>query len=801
MTGPVFLSTFLGAGDATKITKGESRQIVTMMNRTSNGAKKAGNGMKADDSDNRISLLYNIIDLADLLTGSADIQGFLQRTVELVSGHLAAQVCSIYLYDEQKEALVLKATIGLNPDAVGKISLKPGEGLVGTALETGNPVNEGDAGQNPRFKYFSEAGEDRFASLLAIPIRHGSDPVGVLVVQHEDRNFFSETDVMTLRALAAQLVGAIENAKVLMGHAPDGKRKPGGCEPEALRFIKAEIGATGYAQAPVKILNRGRDLLMGVEEDDRDDTLKLADFHRAVRTTGDQLKALQNRFAARLPESASLIFSAHFMILKDPKFIGSMIQLIQDGVSPPKAVRDMAMKYIHIFSSSSHAYIREKVNDVEDLSRRLLTNLYRADLKESIIGEKRIVIAAELYPSDILKLASEEVRGIILVGGSVTSHVTILSRSLQIPMLIADCPELLRLPEDTPLIMDAEIGSIYVDPSEEIIQRFQIRNEARRKAEPFNLRMAPTTHTRDGVRVQLLCNINLLSELSVARDLKAEGIGLYRTEFPFLIRSMFPSEEEQVGIYKRLIEEMGDREIILRTLDVGGDKVLSYYDTTGENNPQLGLRSVRFSLKHPEIFQQQIRAILRAAAGRKSIRIMFPMISSLDDFCAAREVVRDCLDDLARRQILHHPDPSLGMMIEVPSVVELIEEFAGMVDFFSIGTNDFVQYMLAADRTNTRVSEYYQPWHPSVLRGLSRIVQAVKKTGKDISVCGEVARDLDYIPFLLGIGIRRLSIDPQFLPSVQQWIVELSMAEAEDFAAAVLARSTIKEVLEIVAAG
>ncbi len=746
-----------------------------------------------------LNLLCNISDLSNLLTGSVNIEGFLQQTVELVSRHLDAHVCSIYLYDEQKQELALKSTIGLNPAAVGKIHLKMGEGLVGAALEELNPVNEGDAGNSPRFKYFAEAGEDRFASLLAVPIHRGVERIGVLVVQHEAKNYFDEIDVMTLRALAAQLAGAIENANLLMDIHRMGKKPLANGDVATLRFVKAEIGSPGFAQAPAKILNRGRDVLM--EEDERDTSLTLTDFHRAVRTTGDQLKALQTSFAARLPESASLIFSAHFMILKDPKFIGKMIQLIQEGVTPPEAVRIMALKYIAVFSSSSHAYIREKVNDVEDLSRRLLTNLYRADLKESIIGEKRIVIAAELYPSDILKLASEEVRGIIMVGGSVTSHVTILSRSLQIPMLIADCADLLRLRDETPLIMDAEIGSIYIKPSEDIIRQFQIRNEARRKAKPLSPRMSSTTRTRDGVQIHLLCNINLLSELSVARSLKAEGIGLYRTEFPFLIRSMFPSEEEQVGIYKRLMDEMGDREIIIRTLDVGGDKVLSYYDAAGENNPQLGLRSIRFSLKHPDIFQQQIRAILRAAAGLANIRVMFPMISSLDDFIAAKEVVNACSADLTQRNIPHHSAPSIGMMVELPSVVEIIDAFAKTADFFSIGTNDFVQYMLAVDRTNTRVSEYYQPWHPSVLRGLSRIVGAVKKEGKDISVCGEVARDLDYIPFLLGIGVRRLSVDPQFLPSVQQWISELSMEGAEKFAADLLGQPTIKGVLKIVEAG
>jgi len=754
--------------------------------------------MSRKDRDH-FNLLCDIGDLAALVTGSHNIEAFLNSAVQLVSRHLRADVCSIYLYDESAEELVLRATLGLNPKAVGRIRMKPGEGLVGATFENLHPIREAAAGSNPLFKYFEEADEERFQSFLAVPIQRGVQRIGVLVVQHETADYFTERDVMALKASASQLAGAVENARLLMDLYEATGTRPEVQASASLKFIRGQSASEGIAQGPITFFKKSHVAFLSGDTH-RHESYTVEDFHQAVRQTSRQLADLQSRLAERLPESASLIFTAHFMILKDPKFIDRIVHQIAEGVTPPDAVRNVARHYINVFASSSHAYIREKVSDMEDLAGRILKNLFRRTAEKQENEKGKIVVAAELYPSEILKMASEEVQGVILVKGGITSHVSILARSLKIPLVIADHPQLMNLPEETPVLLDANVGNIYIRPDREILLQFAGHKAAGKAAAASPSTACRITRTGDGTRVRLLANINLLSELAVARELNAEGIGLYRTEFPFIIRPTFPSEEEQYLVYKHLLNEMADREVTIRTLDIAGDKALVYANATSGKNPDLGLRSIRFSLRNRPLFEQQLRAILRAGAASRHLRIMFPMISSLDEFREARQVVEACQRDLEREDLPHHPRPSIGMMVEVPSVVEIMPALAREVDFFSIGTNDFIQYTLAVDRTNEKVADYYRAYHPAVLRGLARVVRAATAAGREIAVCGEMGHETVYIPFLLGIGVRTLSVGPQFLPAVHERIAGLTLAEAERHARLLLAEDTLAGALKVLEA-
>jgi phosphotransferase system, enzyme I, PtsP len=745
-----------------------------------------------------LNLLCDIGELANLIIGSTDIQGFLQQTVEMVAHHLNANVGSIYLYDDTTLDLVLQATVGLNPSAVGRVRMKSGEGLVGKIFESLKPICEAHASSHPNFKYFEEADEDPFESFLAVPIHRGNEKIGVLVVQHEHPDYFDEIDVMAMRAIASQLTGAIENARLMIDQNHKTIPSRGDDLLERLRFIKGKTASGGFAHAPVVVLKADGESLLS-HRPDSEFVSTPQGFLKAVEATKQQLTDLQDRLAQRLPESASLIFEAHFMILKDARFVDAMLTKIEQGISVPEAVREVAGHYMVLFSSASSAYLKEKAQDIEDLARRLLNNLYKETSKETDHAEGRIVIARQLLPSDLLKLASEDVKGIVLVSGGVTSHVAIIARSLKIPMVIAERSDLLELPDGTPMLLDADIGSIHTRPSETIIQRFEIRNQTQKAEKKATRPILAQTRTLDGESVKLLANINLLSEIKLAKDLNVEGIGLYRTEFPFLVRSNLPSEEEQYLVYKRLCDEMGGREVTIRTLDIGGEKLLPYIEGIKEANPELGLRSIRFSLYHREVFLQQLRAILRAGAGVGvgKLKIVFPMISAIDEFRQARYAVEEAMVDLTRKKLPFYPAPALGAMIELPAVMDIIHELAKEADFFSIGTNDLIQYMLAVDRTNERVAAYYQPYHPSVLRSLHRIIQGAVQAGIDVTVCGEMGHEPEFIPFFIGVGLRTFSVDPHYLRSVQETIVDLSVSDASEYARALLAESTLEEIQKL----
>ena len=745
-----------------------------------------------------IHLLYDMNELTNLLVGTLTVDDFLKQAAEMVARHLDAHVCSIYLYDESSDELYLAATTGLDPEAVGQVRMKVGDGIVGHCVDRLKPVCEGVAEKSPYFKYFRAAREDRFKSFLVVPIHRGPVRIGALVVQHEEPDMFDESDIMGLLAASSQLGTSIENARMIMemNRSADGVPEVRAIPPGTM--IRAGIASEGYAYAPATVLRKGGPL-HPLEPSPDDEFLTLEDFHRAMEATFEQLQALQSGFARRLPESASLIFATHFMMLKDDSFAGQMVRLMKDGMPPMQALRQVSSHYTALLLSSPHEYIREKVNDIEDLSVRIMRNLRKAGQGEAASGQKRIVMAEQLYPSDILKLVADDVQGIVLAGGGTTAHVSILSKSLQIPLLMTDRRDLLLLPEDTPVLMDAYMGAIYVDPPQKIVKRFREREKTRSIALQRSAGVADETATRDGARVRLMANVNLLSEIPLARKLKAEGVGLYRTEFPFLIRTAFPSEAEQLPIYRRLFEEMKGRPVTIRTLDVGGEKVLPFLDAPPEPNPELGLRSIRFTLSHRDIFTTQIRAILRAAAGARDARIMFPMISSLDEFLEARQVVFSAMEELSEEKLDFCDRPSIGMMVELPSLVDIMDELADVTDFFAIGTNDFVQYMLAVDRTNHRVSQYYASHHPAVLRGLDRIVRAADRKGKEVSICGEMAHEKAHLPFLLGIGIRLFSVNPQFLPQLQESISRISLSEAREYADALLSRSSLKRIQEIMA--
>jgi phosphotransferase system, enzyme I, PtsP len=732
-------------------------------------------------------LICDIGELSAIITDASDLDAMLQKIVDTAAGHMEADVCSVYLFDEARQELVLRATRGLKPNSVGTVRLRPGEGLTGLAFSELRAICEGDAPKHPNYRYFPGIGEEHFRSFVAVPILRGRRPVGAMTLQSKKPGHFSAEDVQVFRAITMQLATTIEMARLLLTlETTPGPITPAPAQPD-LRFVHGQVGAEGCALGDTMIIRQPslaelRALMSSAG-------LGLADFRQAVAATEKQLEHLEKLAAERLSEVTAVIFSAQLLMLRDQSWRSAMEDKIAAGIPPAEAVYRVILNYVELFDRMDNAYMREKRHDVMDVGRRLLTNLSGHRSAEFRL-EGRIAIAAELLPSDVLKLGLEKVGGIVLLSGGVTSHVAVLARSLDLPLIFVDEPRLLEIPDGTRVVLDARQGNLYVAPSEEIEHRFRELEENRRSAPQLTDSMREQTHTADGTRVVLLANINLLSDVEVARSYKAEGIGLYRTEFPFMIRNELPSEEEQLRIYRRLIESMRGREVVFRTLDVGGDKVLSYFDYGAEANPFLGLRSIRFSLRHREVFLQQVRAILRATHDR-SVRIMFPMISSPDELTSAAEAVEESRASLQRDRMPACKHVELGMMLEVPSVLEMMGELSQRAHFFSVGTNDFVQYMLAVDRTNVHVADLYVPHHPAVLRGLHRAITAALQHGRDVSVCGDMAHDPRFVRFLLGIGVRKFSMSARYLPRVQDAIYAMRVDEAEAFAKRLLAESTV----------
>lgn len=736
-------------------------------------------------------MICDIGELSGLFQDSSSLEVFLQKIVEMVAIHMHSGVCSIYLYDEKEQMLVMRANKGFSPSAIGTVKLAMGEGLTGIAVKEMRPICRRKASESTGYRYFANIGEETYESFLAVPILHGLVRIGAIVIQNVQVDYFDEEDIKALRAISAQLANTIEMAKLLMDIEDRRKLKPVTEYKKELKLLKGKVGAHGFAVGRAVVLDNIL-LKPSVEESILRQKFTLEDFHTAVLVTEQQLELLQEQLEEHYSDVASLIFAAQILMLKDTAFVGAIEQLIEEGTHPIEAVSRTIDGYVQLFDNLSNEYLREKKQDIQDVGRRLIRNMIGVDDKDSELTGC-IIIADELFPSDIIKLFSRHVKGLVLLTGGIASHLSILSRSLGIPLIIVGEKQLLNIPEKARLLIDGELGEVHVNPDEVVVETYLKKEKDKTALEKDRPKIRHITLTRDGQRIKLLSNINLLEDATIAKAMCSEGIGLYRTEFPFLVRSSFPSEEEQYLIYRKLTDIMPDKEVTFRTLDIGGDKIISYYDYGKEKNPFLGMRSIRFSLRHKDVFVAQLRAILRAGVDR-DLRIMFPMISSLDELLQAKAIVFDCIDRLGADKIAHNDCPKIGIMIELPAVLEIIDVLAQEADFFSIGTNDFIQYMLAVDRTNERISDIFLPHHPSILRSLHKIVAAGQKNKISVSVCGDMVHEYKYIPYLLGIGIRELSLDARRLPKIQEFIEHIDIPEVAQMTQKILQYNTVSDV-------
>lgn len=747
-----------------------------------------------------IDLVCSVAELASLFEKPSGIEGFLQNVVELVSDHMHSDVCSIYLLDNETQELVLRATRGLRPDSIGNVHLAVGEGITGLSLRELRPILEPKASESPFFKGVPGIDEEQYEAFLAVPIRRGLNRIGVITLQHKHVDYFDAQDSKALRAIASQLAATLENVGLLMQIRDEVRTEtrsagaPGG-------VINGKVAAGGIAVGRIAVLGQTPTLLGKLwDSSATDHESPEAALREAVARTEEQLEALQRQMEEELADIATLIFNAHLLMLRDDQFTGRMIELAREGETPTSAVRTVVDRFVGIFEHSKNQRMQEKVQDIQDLGHRILVNLHGGDDVHADY-EGLIVVTARLFPSELVRLVAQDAEGIVVSGGgSPTSHISILARSLAIPVLFVSEDRAVAAPEGAAAVLDCDQGQLLLSATEETIGVYRSRIEEHNRLETSVAEVPEECATCDDVQVRVLANVNLLQDAHHARRNRAEGIGLYRSEFPFIVRDDFPSEEEQYGTYRKVVEAIGDREVTLRTLDIGGDKLLRFLPDAREENPFLGLRGIRFSLANREIFEDQLRAMLRAGTG-SDLRIMFPLVSSLDEYLEAREVLDSCIDELRRDGVEHNASPLVGAMIELPSAVESTPELAVACDFLCIGSNDLIMYMLAVDRTNERVGAMYQSYHPSVLRAIKRIVDGSGGKVGELSICGDAAADPLLLPFFLGLGIRKVSVEPKLIPRTKGIVKELTIADAEAYARELLSFARLKDVEAFLAGG
>lgn len=534
----------------------------------------------------------------------------------------------------------------------------------------------------------------------------------------------------------------------------------------------------------------------------KDSSAELQRFEEALAASVQELEAIKERTQQELGAKKAEIFESHLLILSDPELLTPVRDKIANElVTAEFALDETAKQFISMFENMKSAYLRERAADMRDVTKRVLTHLLGVKyVNPAEINTEVIVVAEDLTPSDTAQLNRQFVKGFTTNIGGRTSHSAIMARSLEIPAVVGTKDVLSQIESGDLLIVDGLDGEVIINPAPELVAEYESKRDRhlRQIEEWKKLRDLPTV-SRDGVHVELAANIGTPNDVAGVLENGGEGVGLYRTEFLYMGRTELPSEDVQFQAYKTVLEKMEGKPVVVRTLDIGGDKELPYLDLPKEMNPFLGFRAVRLCLDRQDIFRTQLRALLRASVYG-NLRIMFPMIATLDEFRQAKALLEEEKAKLVGEGTAVSDSIQLGIMVEIPSTAVLADQFAQEVDFFSIGTNDLIQYTMAADRMNERVSYLYQPYNPAILRLVKMVIDAAHKEGRWVGMCGEMAGDATAIPLLLGLGLDEFSMSATSILPARSQISKLSKAEMEKLAAEALQKRIAQEVVELVQA-
>ncbi len=688
----------------------------------------------------------------------------LSLIVERMKTALLVDVCSIYLVDQDTGELVLMASDGLLPESVGYVRLGFDEGLVGLVAQRAEPLNLDNAPDHPRYRYFAETGEEWYHAFLGVPIIHHRKVLGVLVLQQHAEYRYDEDIVTLLVTIAAQLAGAIAHAEVSGGI--DGLQTERHFDGYPLQGLP---GAPGVAIGRAVAVHAHIDVEDVSDRHVDDVVMEQERFLDAVSRVKQDVRTMVDNISDVLPAADSALFDAYLMMLDSDSLIGEVTERIRAGNWAPGALRETVKEHIRVFSEMDDPYLRERAEDVRDLGRRILLQLQQGKVNTATYPKKTILVGEEITASMLAEVPAKRLVGVVSVRGSSTSHTAILARALGIPAVLGVDDMPVGRINDREIIADGYSGRVYVAATKEVKREYRrLQREEKELTKELQELRDKEAVTTDGVHVPLYANTGLISDIRPSIESGAEGVGLYRTEFPFMVRDRFPGEEEQRQVYRQVLEAFTPRPVTMRTLDVGGDKALPYFPID-EDNPFLGWRGIRITLDHPEIFLVQIRAMLKAAVGLENLQLLLPMISTLSEVDEALALIHRAYEELLEEGEAVTL-PKVGAMVEVPSLIYQIAPLARRVDFISVGSNDLTQYLLAVDRNNSRVADLYDSIHPAVIAALQMVVEGAKRHKVPVSVCGEMAGDPVAALLLLGLGINSLSMSASSLLRIK-WVV------------------------------
>ena len=705
---------------------------------------------------------------------AGDLKTSLDIMVEQVRREMRTQVCSVYLKDESRQKYVFMATRGLNVDAVGLVTLEMDEGLVGLVGERAEPINLEDAQSHPRNRHIVDLGEEPFHSFLGVPIIHHRRILGVLVVQQKEARRFDESEEAFLITLSAQLAGVIAHAIV------SGDLSLGGSSSDiSSREFRGLSGSPGVGMGTVVVMYPKADLDSVPERRIDDIPREKERFSLAVEETRKEIRGFSDRLGTRLRPGELGLFEAYLQMLDDAEITGEVFAVIEQGQWAQGALRKVIESHVANFEAMEDEYLRERGMDVRDLGIRVLAKLQSTDFEKTDYSAETVLVGETLTATELASVPVEKLKGVISLSGSANSHIAILAEAMGIPavMGIENFPA--EWMDGKPVIVDGFGGSVIATPSKENLAYYEdiVKEEAELIDGLADLADSPCL-TKDGHRVGLWVNTGLLTDIARSLGRGAEGVGLYRTEVHFMMNDRFPTEEEQRVIYREHLQAFHPRPVTMRTLDIGGDKSLSYFPIE-EENPFLGWRGIRVTLDHREIFLAQIRAMIKANEGIDNyLRIMLPMVTSIAEIDEAQRLISRCYREIIEEGI-EVKMPDVGVMIEVPAAVYQARDIAKRVDFLSVGSNDLIQYMLAVDRNNARVAELFQEFHPAVLQALQHVATAAHSEGKPLGVCGEMAGNPSAALLLTAMGYDVLSMNATNLLMVKWALSSFSLEKAK----------------------